>query len=53
MDKQMPYIKKKIISYPDKERDLDLEGEREADPEGDLAGDRREDLPFGDLLHED
>lgn len=32
------------ISYPDNERDL-------GDFDGDLAGERCEDLPFGDLLH--
>lgn len=40
------------ISYPDKERDLDLERERETDLAGDLAGDRCEDLPLGDLLYD-
>lgn len=41
------------ISYPDNERDLDLERDRAAgDLDGDLAGGERcEDLPLGDLLH--
>lgn len=37
--------------YPGGERDLDLAGERECDIERDWAGDRFEDLGFGDLLH--
>ena len=35
---------------PDGERDLDRERGREADLDRDLAGERREDLVFGDLL---
>lgn len=40
------------ISYPDKEGDLDLEWERETDLDGGFAGERCEDLTFGDLLNE-
>ena len=41
-----------IKVYLDRERGFEPEREREADLEGDLAGDRREDLPFGDLLND-
>lgn len=40
------------VPYPDRERDFEWDRERETDLEGDLAGERCEDLPFGDLLHD-
>lgn len=38
-------------AYPDKEGDFDPDRDRDLDFDWDLAGERREDLAFGDLLH--
>lgn len=38
-------------AYPDKAGDFDPERERDLDFDRDLAGERREVLAFGDLLH--
>lgn len=37
-------------AYPDKEGDFDPDRDRDLDLDWDLAGERREDLAFGDLL---